>query len=898
MSDHNTYLACNGQTRYILWWLCHTSNAILQSMPQGQNNDSEVVVNTTGQVTSKELVSMARMVASRLSQQQIPSTIFRLFQSVISARSSSHAAYVEMASNYENEDMEESNRTHKHFIDRLLEAFEVLGGSEWISSTENGTVEPQSYEEIEEVVFSNAFSALKIHHCTDDLSDDETGSETSPTAKHPRKTRKTKRKQQSRQKKNGLPRTANHPDTLDVPLENFCIVDGPEGDSADYRMALESVFVEWWKLRQHIQLIWLNVAYEGANIAVAGALSEMAIAMVKKTALAVFLEFPAGFDTWRAMTREVQGGDHEHESSFDLGYREASALHTYQDLLDFLIDYQKNRTGRPTKRMQAKLSGWDPCFNLQEASMQERIAWRRSYTINWLYDLVNVFSHIVLQENNISDECRAYETIEWSVKTPYHRPRKLYGMECFAELITTLAMQKPGSDVQSKILSHHVFQLQCMVDSFTTSHGWAPGLRKDHGNYTKPFPGKSPSMDCLKLFLGTHDSEFLSGVGALSDRLKDYQRLSDDRSVPFRITQILLDRFKVQTGDWLGNSERVFTSEVPSRFSSVARNGLWDYSPFLSGVGLVEALEISYRLTMLAWDTIPELLSLLRLQYLLLQKGYMRRSDELVSFLIHNAASSSEVKKSKSSSLASVEESRRRSSRVAKYTQHDTETAIGAAQDMQHVLSVDGNIIFRRKSHLLVYRESGWDTARVVQSKDSAESVLSSFSTVWARDKSNNDSEGDPFLRLYRENASRFNSVFASGSSSSTLDTSEITASSQRLGHSEYGPGGLRQLVLAEWDIVNDICDKIPLSGLDYMWITMKIMDIFEAVEKSLESMSVEKFLYWGRRDHRWISRIGYEKIWPNRSEAVEEEELVEEKESHLKIEEDKTEKVKQESNA
>ncbi|KAH0026775.1 hypothetical protein KCU78_g4244, partial [Aureobasidium melanogenum] len=67
-----------------------------------------------------------------------------------------------------------------------------------------------------------------------------------------------------------------------------------------------------------------------------------------------------------------------------------------------------------------------------------------------------------------------------------------------------------------------------------------------------------------------------------------------------------------------------------------------------------------------------------------------------------------------------------------------------------------------------------------------------------------------------------------------TPNANEIAASTQRLGHSEYGPTGLGQLRLAELDLINDICYQAPLSAIDYTWLTMKFMRIFDAVEERL----------------------------------------------------------------
>ena len=73
-----------------------------------------------------------------------------------------------------------------------------------------------------------------------------------------------------------------------------------------------------------------------------------------------------------------------------------------------------------------------------------------------------------------------YEDVEWSKTGPWHYHRRLFGLNEFAGIITTLAMQKPGTDIRNKILPHHVFQLQCIVDSMTLSRGWTVSSLRGH----------------------------------------------------------------------------------------------------------------------------------------------------------------------------------------------------------------------------------------------------------------------------------------------------------------------------------------------------------------------------------------------------------------------------------
>lgn len=152
--------------------------------------------------------------------------------------------------------------------------------------------------------------------------------------------------------------------------------------------------------------------------------------------------------------------------------KEQFMIHTYRSLVDFLEDFQKTRSGKPTKRMLSEIRDWDPKFDLQRATIEERIRWRRSYTINWLYDLVNFFSGVVVQRNTMKDENHALENVDWSPTGPWAKHRTLFGLNEFAGVITSLGWQKQGTDIRKRILPQQVFQLQCIVDSLTVSRGW------------------------------------------------------------------------------------------------------------------------------------------------------------------------------------------------------------------------------------------------------------------------------------------------------------------------------------------------------------------------------------------------------------------------------------------
>jgi hypothetical protein len=134
-----------------------------------------------------------------------------------------------------------------------------------------------------------------------------------------------------------------------------------------------------------------------------------------------------------------------------LNVKELFWVHAYNDLVDFVTDFRKNR-GKPTKVMKAQLDTWSPTSNLERFTNEERVKWRRLYTISWLYDLVNLFSSIVVQRNTMKGEHHIYETVDWSTSGPWHVRRRLFGLNEFAGDITKLAMQKQGTDIKGNIL--------------------------------------------------------------------------------------------------------------------------------------------------------------------------------------------------------------------------------------------------------------------------------------------------------------------------------------------------------------------------------------------------------------------------------------------------------------
>jgi hypothetical protein len=88
--------------------------------------------------------------------------------------------------------------------------------------------------------------------------------------------------------------------------------------------------------------------------------------------------------------------------------------------------------------MQTQLKNWSLKLDLERATNEERISWRRSYTMNWLYDLVNICSAIIVKRNTMKGEGHVYEEVNWPTTGPWHHHRRLFALSEFASDITTL----------------------------------------------------------------------------------------------------------------------------------------------------------------------------------------------------------------------------------------------------------------------------------------------------------------------------------------------------------------------------------------------------------------------------------------------------------------------------
>lgn len=181
MASQNSYLAYKRDTRHLLYWMIHASNAIIKASPATEDG-AAMVVNNTGQTTTPEVLTMSELIAKHV--QSVPSIVYRLLQSVIKARSTTYAAFQPFAMASPAEQVDKNNASHKHFIDTLTRAFSILGGEAWESAQNAGKGKVDDGGADEEVTFSNKFSLLNLGSPSKDGADatDESENESADDA--------------------------------------------------------------------------------------------------------------------------------------------------------------------------------------------------------------------------------------------------------------------------------------------------------------------------------------------------------------------------------------------------------------------------------------------------------------------------------------------------------------------------------------------------------------------------------------------------------------------------------------------------------------------------------------------------------------------------------------------
>lgn len=265
MADQNSYLAYKRDTRQLLYWMIHASNTIIKasaSLPSGLPKGSPRSLNTTGQITVSAIVPLSVLIAERI--KPIPSIIYRLFQNVIAARRASQSVFQQIVAQKPDPEIEKSNNSHKVFIDALTQAFEALGGNEWVAEQKLSKNTLEDEEDPDDVIFANSFAGLNLGGALEedeeeDIDEEQGDLRLAQQARQKRSNGKKKKGKKGKKTKAKLPTKEASLD--DVPFESYRIIEDGDGLVTEYLMAVYSLTFQWIELRSYVQGIWREVAY-------------------------------------------------------------------------------------------------------------------------------------------------------------------------------------------------------------------------------------------------------------------------------------------------------------------------------------------------------------------------------------------------------------------------------------------------------------------------------------------------------------------------------------------------------------------------------------------------------------------------------------------------------------
>jgi hypothetical protein len=219
-------------TNALVHWIIQTSRTI-PSAPVSESS-SEITVST--------LLALSRIIAARV--KPVPTTIYKLFQSVIAARSTAYAFYQQIVSENPSPEIEESNARHKAFLDALIGAFDALDGEEWVKSrAEAQAAGQQKEDEEDEAIFLNRFEGLRLPAEGEEEEEEEEEEEREASKENkPMRPKKGKGKAKAKGKKGKgkgkAPAKMPEPTFKEHPLEAYKLKDDSENAIADMLLAV------------------------------------------------------------------------------------------------------------------------------------------------------------------------------------------------------------------------------------------------------------------------------------------------------------------------------------------------------------------------------------------------------------------------------------------------------------------------------------------------------------------------------------------------------------------------------------------------------------------------------------------------------------------------------------
>ncbi|KAK2608380.1 hypothetical protein QQS21_003066 [Conoideocrella luteorostrata] len=851
MPFHDSYLAYKRDTSRLVYLLVTASNAVLSA------RDVKATLNTTGKLFASEFVPAAKLIAKHM--KETPCEILNLLKSVIKLRSSRYEEFQRRVSANPNFEMGKSNGSHKHFIDILSQTFDILGGEKRLKDEKARRKTKQEAETTKvdfQTMCSNVFSHLNLHGIEDSDEGSDGGSSCTTEQRNLPKRFPGKACSKGSKRKGGKGKSARKKANVSsqqkhlinkIPVEKYGIAGDDSQLEAEYFLAAAAMLEQCIELRLRCQSFWERVAYDSFHPVVAVAICEQAISMVIEAQTAVFSDFPND-DSYIKLLKKYTSGDTSNmqqptilrisrrcddevcspfleETAVTTGsMKELLMEYTYNDLLEFIRDYQKTSTGKPTKSMQAEIRRWNPKLDLGKATGEQRRRWRRIYTIDWLYCLVGSFSETrkrIEMDSDVKVLCKVFA----DNSRPCHNPAlkrwdeesQFFGLRQFTDAITVLIRQADEAKMQDSISPYLVFNLQCIVDSCTVSLGWKIDVA---GDIILGRPAdKGGSVDWMRRFTCANTCEHHLGVSRSIELL--LKVFKSHESPSFYIGHITLSTF------WKSflTHHQIMVDLVKEEIPCIKKSGqdwqvnehrFWNLSPFVCASSLMQAIELFFRYAMFIWDVTPEIGYLFHLHNMLVQEGYLDRPVELLDEVGKLFMADFFGDKLPESNFSRAYRKYKNFSRPPR-TEGFAHLLINSPFYKQFFMT---EYFHQTKSSLLVFHEAGWNARAISATR------LPNTSIKWILMKIAEKMRDQEAF----DTRKHFTKMSKNGNNLRIL---QFDTDTERISESFL-------LDLTEWAIENDIFSSAALSNMNFLGITAKLLSIWIAIAEKTRTSRYE----------------------------------------------------------
>lgn len=834
-----------------MYLLVTASNAVLSV------KKFKVRPNTTGKIDSSGFVPAAELIAKHM--KSIPGEILRVLKSVIELRISHYAEFQRRVSTNPNFEMEESNKSHKHFIDVLSRTFHILGGEDGLKKEKKAEVKAEVKADKKELSnedfqasFSNLFEHLDLQSVegSDEESDDTSLCCGDGEISRALLSKRAKADRNGKNKRNGKSSRGNgkwksssknkKKSPGKMPLEQYGIMDDDHHVAAEHFLVASSILEQCIDLRLQSQKRWWLVAYTAFQPLTALSTSAQSIAMIQRAHKTMSLEFPGSHSYKSLINAYTRGGMENLQPTTTIRVyrkrgsdeccvsmqetavsrepmRELLMEHAYNNLVEFLEDYEMTPSGAPTKSMQAEISQWDPEYDLEAATDDQRLEWRRLYTINWLYGLAGYY---LSTKQGVEDEgTRASLQTGRKISTPWADDYTFFGLGDFARSIISLARKASRCQVQDCIPPHLVFQVQCIVDSFTASRGWTVEV-SGHILKAPPvedgLPEKCGVIGWFERVTCGHECRHHQGLTQALDSLVELYASSETRHGAFGRDSLAL----VCTSWWQHHRAiiKLRNGEAPgpranAKIGRLDEHGLFSFSPFLCSSAMLQTIELFYRYAMFVWDSTPEVILILHLHNMLCQTGALKEPvelmDKVTSWFSHDLFGETRP----TSNFRQAFLDRKGALRFTSLSLLQPFLISTPSYKQFHM----SERFFKTRSSFLVFHEAGWESDAVSPLRVSNLSKPSCLRLAIKALKNRS-----PF-----DSRRHFTRIPKSGHN---IDIPHFDPTSEHIPETMV-------LDQSNYSLERDLCTccQAPLSGVNFLAVTHRLLSMWIAIEKKLK---------------------------------------------------------------